>query len=320
MDLLKLLDGLDSYISVCSSGLRTLKEVCIGISEACSVNLQEVCSRFREGQFSSNMRRIERFFQQKKLNDLEVARYIIENLFVSEEQLTLAIDRTEWGFGDTWHNLLCISVLYDSTAIPLVIFPLERKGSSDHQQRLDLLDKLLSIIPFYRIKAILGDREFIGDAWFKGLEERCIPFVMRVRGNITIGKDDYIGRIDGLATSDAATSHGTVHIGTRKLALSTLSSGDGERVVVISSDVREPLTLYKQRWGIETGFKCLKTGGFNLEKTHLKKSDRLKMLVQICSISMTLSLIAVRGYEKNTVKKNTDFCKILSSPKLNASS
>ena len=41
MDLLKLLDGLDSYISVCSSGLRTLKEVCIGISEACSVNLQE---------------------------------------------------------------------------------------------------------------------------------------------------------------------------------------------------------------------------------------------------------------------------------------
>jgi hypothetical protein len=320
MDLQEILGSLDRYISLNVSRLRTLKELCIGISEARSVNLQEVCSRFREGNFSSNTRRVERFFQTQEIDEIELARYVIETLFSSDEELVLAIDRTEWGFGDTWHNLLCLSVLYDKTAIPLVVKPLERKGNSDHATRIELLDKLLSFIPFYRIKVILGDREFIGDEWFKALEERYVPFVMRVRGNITIAKQGYIGLIDNLPVANQPTFHGKVHIGTRNLELSTTLSPQGELVAVISSDVKDPLTLYTKRWGIEVGFKYFKTGGYNIEDTHLKKANRIKLLMQICSLSMTLALLACRSSNIKSSKKNTAHRKILSSQSLNASS
>lgn len=306
MDLSKILSGIDDYISVSKSGLSTLKQLCIGLYEAGTVNLQEVCSRFKLGKFASNTRKVERFFKDKSLDDIEVMRYIIDNLFKKDEQLTLAIDRTDWSFGQTRHNLLIISVLYEKTAVPLVTLSLEKKGNSNCDQRVMLLDKILLAIPRHRIKAIIGDREFMGEAWFKLLKERHLPFVMRIRSNITITQGDFVGSVDQFPRSNQATNHGKVQIGLRLLDLSTTYSKE-ELVAVVSSNVRDPLVLYKQRWGIETGFKCLKSNGFNLEDTHLRHPSRIKMLVQICAIAMTLSFISVRSDRQKIYKKNMDF-------------
>ena len=318
MSLYSLLNNVDRYLSLDRGALGTLKQVCVGLFEAGTVNLQEVCARFKEGNFSSNTRKVERFFANKRLDDLEVLRCVIGQLFEEGEELTLAIDRTEWSFGTTWHNLLCVSVLYGNTAIPLLVMPLERKGNSNHKQRIFLMDQLLSVIPWYRIKAILGDREFIGDAWFHALQERSIPFVMRIRDNITIGTKNYVGTVGNLEIPAQALDHGTVHIGTCHLNFSTPTSNQ-EIVAVISDGVEKPLALYKKRWGIETGFRCLKSSGFNLEDTHLKKPERIKMLVQICSIAMTLSLQSVKGTKQISNKKNTVIRKTLSLQKQDVS-
>lgn len=318
MLLSNLLNNIDYYLSLDRSGLGTLKQLCVGLFEAGTVNLQEVCARFKEGNFSSNTRKIERFFAHKQLDDREVLRYIIDQLFEDSEELTLAIDRTEWAFGTTWHNLLCVSVLYGNTAIPILILPLERKGNSNHKQRSLLMDQLLSVIPWYRIKAILGDREFIGDAWFQALQERSLPFVMRIRDNITIGTKNYVGTVGGMKIPTQASNHGRVHIGTCHLNLSTIPSNQ-DVVAVISDGVENPLALYKERWGIETGFRCLKSSGFNLEDTHLKKPERIKMLVQICSIAMALSLKSIKGTQQKNTKKNMVIRKIPSLQKQDAS-
>lgn len=302
MDLSLLLNGLDDYISLSHGGLSTLKQLCVGFYEAGTVNLQEVCSRFKQGKFSSNTRKVERFFKDKRLNDIEVICYIIDKLFKEGEALTLAIDRTDWSFGKTRHNLLIVSVLYGKTAIPLAILSLEKKGNSSCNHRAELLDKILLAIPRHRIKAILGDREFMGEEWFKCLKERHLPFVMRIRNNMTIGSDDFIGSVHRFPTSQQPTEHGKVQIGSRLLSLSTAYSKD-ELVAVVSDNVQDPLKLYKQRWGIETGFKCLKSNGFNLEDTHLRYADRIKMLVQICAIAMTIAFIAVRSDQQKIYKK-----------------
>ena len=42
---------------------------------------------------------------------------------------------------------------------------------------------------------IIGDREFIGDKWFTGLCDRVIPFVMRIRDNITVHAQDKLQTI-----------------------------------------------------------------------------------------------------------------------------
>ena len=306
MNLLELLNGLDEYISVSKHSLSTLKQLCIGLYEAGTVNLQEVCSRFKTGKFTSNTRKVERFFKDKSLDDSEVIRYIIDSLFNTDEKLTLAIDRTDWALGQTRHNLLIISVLYGNTALPLVTLSLEKQGNSNCEQRATLLDKILTAIPRHRIKAIIGDREFMGEEWFKLLKERHLPFVMRIRSNITIAQGDFVGSVDKFPKSKQAINHGKVQIGTRLLELSTTYSQD-DLVAVVSDNVQEPLVLYKQRWGIETGFKCLKSNGFNLEDTHIRHPDRIKMLVQICAIAMTLSFVCVRSDEQKISKKNMDF-------------
>lgn len=297
--------NLSEYLSSSRSVIKMVNALCIGLIEAGTVNLKEICARFKTGTEKTNYRAIQRFFEQKSLHDSDVINYVINNLFSNDEKLTLAIDRTDWEFGETRHNLLIVSVLYANTAVPLMTLPLERKGNSNPAQRMHLLDTILSIIPRHRIKAIIGDREFMGEAWFGALRVRHLPFVMRIRSNIQIEKDNFRGAVRDFPCSKEPLDHGKVYIGTRILSLST-SYSKGGLVAVISDNVKNPLKLYKQRWGIETGFKCLKTNGFNLEDTHLKHSDRIITLVQICTLAMTFSLHKIKNTVIKIVKKNTD--------------
>ena len=92
------------------------------------------------------------------------------------------------------------------------------------------------------------------------------------------------------------------------MALSTTYSKE-DLIAVVSDNVQNPLDLYKQRWGIETGFKCLKSNGFNLEDTHLKHPKRIKMLVHICAMAMTFLLHQVKEKTNHIIKKNMVFQK-----------
>ena len=297
--------NLENYLNNSYSVIKMVHNLCIGLIEARTVNLQEICARFKTGTQKTNYRAIQRFFQHKALNNGDVIRYVIDHLFNPKEELTLAIDRTDWSFGQTRHNLLIVSVLYRGTAVPLITLSLEKKGNSNCDQRKQLLDIILSVIPRHRIKAIIGDREFMGTEWFRILKERHLPFVMRIRRDIVIAKDNFLGEVQDFPGTKHPTEHGKVHIGTHRLDLSTTYSKE-ELVAVVSDNISDPLALYKQRWGIETGFKCLKSNGFNLEDTHLKHPDRLATLVQICAIAMTLLLRQVKDQTIKISKKNTD--------------
>ena len=49
---------------------------------------------------------------------------------------------------------------------------------------------------------------------------------------------------------------------------------------------------YARRWGIETLFKCLKSGGYNLEDTHLRSIERIDVLIGLLAIAFVLAYIA----------------------------
>lgn len=93
------MNRLDAYINISKDSLSTLKQLCIGLYEAGTVNIQEVCSRFKFWKLASNTRKVERFFKDKSLDDIQVVRYIIDKLFEKDEKLTLAINRTDWALG-----------------------------------------------------------------------------------------------------------------------------------------------------------------------------------------------------------------------------
>lgn len=84
---------------------------------------------------------------------------------------------------------------------------------------------------------------------------------------------------------------------------------EGELVVLAhSEDIDSPLNLYRKRWKIESMFRALKTGGFNLEGTHITDEKRVATLLSLVSIAYALALKAgqISTHNRAITYKKTD--------------
>ena len=132
-------------------------------------------------QTDSVRRRFYRFFQFVRLDSTLAARVVVELLGLGGKPWVLAIDRTNWDFGKTTINILMISVTWSGMGIPLLWMLLPTAGNSHTSERTELLDRLRAAFPDMKIAALMGDREFIGDAWMAYLQRENIPFILRLR-------------------------------------------------------------------------------------------------------------------------------------------
>ena len=113
---------------------------------------------------ASVRRRFYRFFQFVWLDSTLAARVVVELLGLSGKPWVLAIDRTNWDFGKVTINILMISVVWNDIGVPLLWMLLPTAGNSHTSERTELLDRLRAAFPDMKIAALMGDREFIGDA------------------------------------------------------------------------------------------------------------------------------------------------------------
>ena len=102
-----------------------------------------------------------------------------------------ADDRTNWDFGKTTINVLMISVTWNGMGIPLLWMLLPTAGNSHTSERTELFDRLRAAFPDMKITALMGDREFIGDAWMAYLQRENIPFILRPRENQHVLREGY---------------------------------------------------------------------------------------------------------------------------------
>ena len=173
----------------------------------------------------------------------------------------------------------------------------------------------INVFSTKQIKAVLGDREFIGKTWIKYCQDKNIPFIFRLKENgqfIT----NYRGRkvkisklLSGLNPKQS------IFLGIRKIGLdeleapvSALRTEKGELVVLVySPDIKDPLKLYCERWQIETMFRALKSNGFNLESTHIIDPDRLMTLFNVVAIAFVCvyrqGVIQVTQFPKLLIRK-----------------
>ena len=65
----------------------------------------------------------------------------------------------------------------------------------------------------------------------------------------------------------------------------------GEMLIVTTSriKIKTALPIYRNRWGIETLFSCLKTRGLGLEDTHITDPHKLATLMSILAIAFCLA-------------------------------
>ena len=257
-----------------------------------TINLVELAIGFRSSaKTESSYKRLQRFFRNFELDYEAVAKVVVTLMNIPQPWI-LSTDRTEWSFGQKRFNVLFLGIVHDGVAYPVVWTTLEKKGNSNSDERMDLLDRFYHLFPNAEIAYLTGDREFIGKQRLTYLLiEPMIQFRLRIRESdrISDGQKELRASIifAHLNPGQAVALSGKKLVWGRLVYVSALRLESGELLIVITPEsCSTAISDYGKRWGIETLFGMFKTRGFCLESTHFQDSERLSKLIALMTLAL----------------------------------
>ena len=249
----------------------------------------------------SEYRKAQRFFEKFSMPLHDIGALVLSRFSRPPKGWILAIDRTNWKFGKTHINILTVGVVIQGIAIPIVwnVLPQKSKrGNSSTLQRIKIIEEVLKLMPACSIYALTMDREFIGKAWLKWLDEQGVGFVVRIKKN---------HKVNGMSASEFAQVRSRRRLATVELwglqfffGAKPIKSGRDSHLYVVSNkfNAKDALKIYKQRWSIELLFSHFKKRGFDLEATNLTDGAKIERLFGVVTLSFLVSyscgLILVR--------------------------
>ena len=162
----------------------------------------------KDNKSESKIRGIQRFLKGFYFDYIAFSTMITTMLGLNNK-MTILIDRTNWDYGKKHINIFVAAALWShpslnqKSAIPVVWEVFDKKGCSNTQERINLIDQLIKVIGTGNITEILGDREFIGDDWIAFLHANLIPFILRIKKNMYIEIDGKSVKAEDLVASVA---------------------------------------------------------------------------------------------------------------------
>jgi len=146
----------------------------------------------------SSMRRIQRFMAGFDFPMRLVSSFIF-GLLPKKENLVLVMDRTNWKLGSKNISILMLGICCKKMAIPLIFKMLDKRGNSDTNERVDLVNKFIKLFGKDKIDRLLADREFIGHKWLGFLNDNQIKYYIKIRACLRSCKQQcQEGQIDEL--------------------------------------------------------------------------------------------------------------------------
>jgi hypothetical protein len=259
----------------------------------------------------SSLRRIQRFMADYALDTDLIARLIFKML-PHKPPYRLAMDRTNWKFGEVNINVLTLAIVYEGVAFPLLISMLDKRGNSDTQERMDIMNRYIRLFGQQTVDCLLADREFVGEQWIAFLNRRHIRYYIRIRENFYI-EDPRTGKrtkaflmFAGLKCGECKCLHRIYRVNGQLcyLSASKVKSKTGQpelQIVIAFNRPQNAQQFYKERWQIETAFRGLKSGGFNIENTHLTELCRIEKLFSMVMLAFAWAYV-VGVHVNNHVK------------------
>ena len=261
-----------------------------------SCNLYRVAEEFQTtSQSESSYRRIKRFFAGYTYCHEQLGKLILHWLNLSS--YTLCMDRTNWQFGNKNINYLVVAIVWQGAAIPIVWTCLDKGGgNSNTDERIEVMERVLALIPADKIDGLLADREFIGHDWFKWLDENNILCRLRVRGDVQVigncGKSIRVDRFFwNVKLNQTVVWHCKRRVADVDLYIAARRTLKGLLIIVATKKPETMIEDYYKRWSIEAMFGCLKSRGFDLESTHMTDLDRMDKLMGMLALAFAWCLI-----------------------------
>lgn len=242
---------------------------------------------------SSSLRRIQRLIAECII-DTDVIAKLILKLIPVKGAYNLAMDRTNWKYGETNINILTLGVIYDGMAFPVIYTMMDKRGNSNTEERIKLINRFKRIAGDESIKHLMADREFVGSEWLNYLNACGIHYHIRIRENFHVirhGRETKaFWLFNDLKIGESKHLNGIYYVNEQACFLSGSKVKDKEgkpemQILVSYCDAEEALDMYKLRWQIETLFKGLKSSGFNIEGSHVRNLERMSNLFSIVMIA-----------------------------------
>ena len=306
--LLQIEEVLEKYYKWDRRRLNFLGNTIGAIIRSRSVNLQKIAESIEgKAQIESNYRRVQRLFQLQEI-DYDITAKLLSSVLPNDEKWILTMDRTNWKLGKSNINLLVLGVAYKGMSIPLLWDFLTiqeddirrgKRGNSNSDERKSIIKRFIELFGVEKIEALTADREFIGEEWFKWLEDNKIPFVIRIRNTTTLNErqlgtsntKDLFKHIQ----KDEFYGFGECDILGRRLHLGGIEATKSKEPLMLVSNRpmnTNTISIYQKRWEIETMFGAFKSKGFNLEESKLSEGYKIQKLMALLSIAFVWSILA----------------------------
>jgi len=267
-----------------------LVEMIAGLIKSRSVIFSEIADKMtRPVKAESLERRIQDFFQKVNINYTQLILFYLS--FIHHKSLTLSIDRTEWDFGKTQINILCVVASIGKMAVPIYFEMLDNKsGNSNYQDRIQVLQHIIKVVGLDKIDLLIMDREFIGHKWLRWLKKQKIPFCVRVPKSHKITfADGQRKTAEELLGDKKRAYYSNVYVNTVQVNVSLSYDENGDLLYLIGTERASQLkNIYRKRWTIEVFFQALKSRGFNLEKSCIKSIKKYRKLFAVVAIAYTI--------------------------------
>ena len=264
-----------------------------------NVGYQKLANAFATpAKSGSSLRRIQRFVTEYALDTDIIARLIFKML-PHQPPFKLILDRTNWKFGQTNINVLTLAIAYQGVAFPILITMLDKRGNSDTNERIALINRYIELFGYETIDCLLADREFVGEHWIGWLNRSKIRYYIRIRENFWAERRGKLVKafwlFNDLKCGECRYLKPIYSIKEQRCYLSASKikhNGIPELQIVISfNEPENAQKYYKERWQIETAFRALKSSGFNIEDTHLTDLERIEKLFSIVMIAFAWAYV-----------------------------
>ena len=263
-----------------------------------TVGFEKLASGFdSSADTSSSLRRIQRFMAKYILDTDLIAKFIFA-LLPHKPPYTITMDRTNWKFGETNINALVIAIVYNGVAFPLLFTLMPKRGNSNTAERIEIIDRFISLFGIESIEHLVADREFVGEHWINYLNNQHIKYHIRIRDNFWVlnprsGREIKVSWLfNDLHINECKVLDRIYSIKNQMcyLSASKIKNKEGRpelQVLISYNKPQNAQEIYKERWQIETAFRALKTSGFNIEDTHLTDLDRIEKLLALVIVAFT---------------------------------
>ncbi|MEM6435251.1 MAG: IS4 family transposase [Cyanobacteria bacterium P01_D01_bin.115] len=295
-DYSELRETLQGHLNWHGARLSFLALFLLALIKVKTVNLSELALGF--GGFAlheSKYKRLQRFFRGFDIDEREMAQLVVSWMQIPQPWV-LSVDRTTWEFGARCHNILTVGIVHEGVAFPVLWRMLEKKGNSNSDERMSVMEDFCKLFPTPQIRCLCGDREFVGKSWLRYLLlEPAMPFRLRIRASDKIERNGtaLAARVvfAHLQTGESQRLQGPCQVWGLPVAVEALRLDDGELLVVLGPPQDQHLVAdYALRWGIETLFGIFKTRGFCLESTHFTEAERLHKLLALLTLALCWSM------------------------------